>query len=743
MNDIAEIFHSQIEFGVFSLDQVMNDDYLFYYNPFQQMTYSPKRLQNTNYIATMFFTDYILKMITQSSEMSSNIPFKQINAFFNGFMSKLPNYLQKNLNLQHFRQVAFENELKRKAEKAARRFGKNSNDLNDEDDDEESKNMQDSKVERMRGKAHRFWIENDTINFKMDQSSSSSDKTTIKVTLGDARMKIKKHLLKLNEKGELVDDEKDSQNCDQSGEAMFARSFTNHYNEFGKYFPIFNRLKCLIKLSSVFRLLMSQYSAIKEMKTKVESSYNEIKTKIDNALYDMRNDVVKNITHWPINCQANIDYMLDETLKLNNVSRWQVESSELSRVTNNIRNNVDSQQTEFINTIYDALCRSGGLDTSSYNTHYTIKNNIYQWISNGKSNTSKYYDSAHSTIVNYIADHAYNKQLKPLKNILKEMRSLGLHLKIKDDDDEEDDEKTKSSRTHKKSKRSRKHKNHISNGNTGGSYSNAVDYVPTIFTDLSKINYETFSINNKELKYLVFGGVLLNPSLKHCNYLYRNNGPGTGMNRFINIGTIGRGGGPGRTNQVGFGKILSNQLAFGGTGAVKYYNQTVGNAMRMANQAAYNQRQANVRFFNNRNNNNNNGGNRGGGGGSGSGGGGWKRPTIREQALALKNQYLTGNSITLNSAPRWTAKGEPPHVCKMRFDLDGKGHYDGNSYVATPHVHNYVANYKGSEVKSRNAPKKPPSNASQEIKDAWPKQVENATQQHIRLVRRYLERRDR
>ena len=53
-------------------------------------------------------------------------------------------------------------------------------------------------------------------------------------------------------------------------------------------------------------------------------------------------------------------------------------------------------------------------------------------------------------------------------------------------------------------------------------------------------------------------------------------------------------------SRPGFGKILSNQLSIGGVGAVRYYNQTVGNAIRAANQMAFNQRAFNQQQCNQR-----------------------------------------------------------------------------------------------------------------------------------------------
>ena len=356
-------------------------------------------------------------------------------------------------NLQHWRQVAFEKEQKRKQ---MEQLKKNKHNKDNKDDEEEDKSSHDSKMEKMKGKAHRFWIENETIPYKAD---SNNDKITYQ--LGNAQMKIKKHFLELNEKGELVDAKIDSN--DESGEGLFAQSFSQNYDTFANYFPIFNRLKMLLKISGVFRILHGQYDNVKEIKNKID--YNAIKSKISTALSEIRSDIVKKLDYWPINCSDNVSHMLDETLKLNNVSRWQVEQSEISRVEGNIRSNLNKQQREIEDTLCDTLCKIDGLSTCS-STHYEIKNNIYQWIYDGKHYS--YSDSAHNTIAVYIANAVYNKQIVPINKLLNQLKNLGLDKNVTD-------ENFTFARQDK----------------TDKSMSNdifEVDFIPTIFTDLSKIN---------------------------------------------------------------------------------------------------------------------------------------------------------------------------------------------------------------------------------------------------------------
>lgn len=70
--DIDEIVVKGLSHSVFSLDQA---DYELDYHPFQLMRFSPKRLENTRYLATLLAADYLLKMIATNTEVIFNIKF--------------------------------------------------------------------------------------------------------------------------------------------------------------------------------------------------------------------------------------------------------------------------------------------------------------------------------------------------------------------------------------------------------------------------------------------------------------------------------------------------------------------------------------------------------------------------------------------------------------------------------------------------------------------------------------------
>ncbi|CAF5217695.1 unnamed protein product, partial [Rotaria magnacalcarata] len=100
-------------------------------------------------------------------------------------------------------------------------------------------------------------------------------------------MCVKKHRMKYDEKGNLIDDKDDNEN-DESAEAEFARVFTKYYDEIGEYFPELLRLKELLKLSVLSRIIQSRYESQCDLAAQIENDttfetyLTEVKNKIGN-----------------------------------------------------------------------------------------------------------------------------------------------------------------------------------------------------------------------------------------------------------------------------------------------------------------------------------------------------------------------------------------------------------------------------------------------------------------------------
>lgn len=197
--DIEEVFSYRIGSTFFSLDPI--DSSLRPLHPCQTMRFDKDIPHQTEFVKTMFFTDYLLKFFTTGTEISSFFPFDTRSTC--GLLERLPLHLRKVLQPLH-----------------------------------------DS--EQIDQKAHRFWIESEQIPYKLVEHGADGDE--IHFYFGDVKMKVKKHLLVKDKNGNLIDSPDDD--SDNTPEAVFAREFTKHYDEIGLYFPEFLRLRELVKLAT-------------------------------------------------------------------------------------------------------------------------------------------------------------------------------------------------------------------------------------------------------------------------------------------------------------------------------------------------------------------------------------------------------------------------------------------------------------------------------------------------------------
>lgn len=258
--DLSNVLLFGVKGAFFTLDQ---PDTALQSHPFQEMKYYPKDLAHTDYLATLFHTDYLLKMISTGVEISAGVPFSMKKAQ-DGFMQRLPQYLKD----------ALKPISERDSEKS---FGSET--------------------------AHRFWIEAGELKYDVKEKDG-----VITYLFSDVKMEVKKHLLKYNSDGELVDapDDKD----DKSPEAEFARSFTKHYEEIGKYFPELLRLKELLKLGALSVCIQSTYKNLTETIKNIEADTNAIRDSLNQ---------IKNQMIYPQANSYNIDKFYNETLRKNGI----------------------------------------------------------------------------------------------------------------------------------------------------------------------------------------------------------------------------------------------------------------------------------------------------------------------------------------------------------------------------------------------------------------------------------------
>ena len=167
------------------------------YHPFQQLRFHPEGIRNTEVLQTLLEADYLMKFFNIGSEVSANPPFKQRRCT-EGLLSGLPTHLKEALKPVYER-----GELK--------------------------------------GSMFRFWIEATEMKYDIEDKDNP-----VIVKCGEPEMIIRNHRIYLDPNGELKDTE--DEGSPNSPQALFAADLTKHYDEIGKYFPAFARIKELCKL---------------------------------------------------------------------------------------------------------------------------------------------------------------------------------------------------------------------------------------------------------------------------------------------------------------------------------------------------------------------------------------------------------------------------------------------------------------------------------------------------------------
>eukprot|EP00467_Chlorarachnion_reptans_P011052 CAMPEP_0114515296 /NCGR_PEP_ID=MMETSP0109-20121206/16654_1 /TAXON_ID=29199 /ORGANISM="Chlorarachnion reptans, Strain CCCM449" /LENGTH=2301 /DNA_ID=CAMNT_0001695479 /DNA_START=286 /DNA_END=7191 /DNA_ORIENTATION=+ len=202
-SDLREIFGlGSPGFALFSLDPIDPADKR--YHPLQSMKFTPVQLRNTGILATMFHADYLLKFLTTGQEISAFPPFaSRSTSAEGGLLSRLPKRL---------RDIA--NELVER--------GDGSDPV---------------------GKAHRFWIDTESLDVDIDQKEEN-----LQLRFGNVNMRICTNPLERNaltgdlQDRKLTEDEKDSP------EKKYCHAFSKNIQEFGRYFPSLLRIGELSKI---------------------------------------------------------------------------------------------------------------------------------------------------------------------------------------------------------------------------------------------------------------------------------------------------------------------------------------------------------------------------------------------------------------------------------------------------------------------------------------------------------------
>lgn len=367
MNDVRDILKGNITGAQFTLDQPDPD---LLDHPFQEMRYAPEVLARTNYLATMLHADLLLKMLSMETEISAEPPFA-LRDIKSHLLNRLPEELKK--KFEEYYET-------RHAHTAAR--------------------------------AHRFWIQAGNLYFNKTRVGN-----IINYKFGECEMSVKKHLLKRDENGKLVDAPEDVEIEDveyekgnpkippdstisgqkprkkKTPETIFAELMTAEYTNLSKSFPELARLKELAKLQAI-----AQFAWEIDLSIKAHSSSIKID---DQAIHNLLNELRKAITY-----PTNAETLLDKHLKLNNVERHMLPSWQLQEEKRKMESLAKENDQKQVSELTTLLCQEFNVPPS-YKSTLEMYVNI--WLLSNQT------DSLISLIKGYAESHKKQEVLNLYK----------------------------------------------------------------------------------------------------------------------------------------------------------------------------------------------------------------------------------------------------------------------------------------------------------------------------------------
>lgn len=272
MDDFAAAVEAQDKgFGAFfSLDPPEANS--MRYHPFQTMFYEPRALEGTELLHTIFHTDYLLKQFSTGIEVNQTPPFKQRTS---QLTSCLPRKLRAVLLPVYERHGS-----------------------------------------RSLSHIHRFWIQATRMDYSVEQ-----DENYVYYLVGDVAMEVRCRPMMPNTDGELRDiaDEEDK----ETGEYKFAEDFTNHYDDIGRAFPEFLRLKELCKLLWLGQVANSHGKMLEEQARSPNITHELIEMNFDAARKDCIQKISQMLTemekHLPM--RYSYDYASQKRMLREEISK--------------------------------------------------------------------------------------------------------------------------------------------------------------------------------------------------------------------------------------------------------------------------------------------------------------------------------------------------------------------------------------------------------------------------------------
>ena len=264
--DIAVGFTIDSPGCFFSLEAVTPQETL--YHPFNKQIFRPKELEASKFLNTLFHTDYLLKQLSTGFEISSYPPFHKRPAH-EGLLKGLPTALQKVLLSIPSRGPSL-------------------------------------------SRVHRFWIQADAMEYDVQENDDS-----VRWMFGDVDMTVRCKPMFHSQDGELHDQDVLGSDPD-SPEGQFTADFTTHYDQIGKYFPEFLRLKELCKVQFLGAFIASFERSLEEQRKQLERREMDAKYRemYDLSLEKTQSEFQRRLDDMLLEMRRQVGFISDEMVRL-------------------------------------------------------------------------------------------------------------------------------------------------------------------------------------------------------------------------------------------------------------------------------------------------------------------------------------------------------------------------------------------------------------------------------------------
>eukprot|EP00039_Didymoeca_costata_P029633 m.25617 g.25617 ORF g.25617 m.25617 type:complete len:2092 (+) comp7722_c0_seq2:141-6416(+) len=343
--DIAEVLGLGGVGTIFTLDPPGNESNIgtvaWKCHPFQEAKYLPRDLKGSRMLDTLLHCDYLLKFFTTGIEVSARAPFaRRETAKGGGLLSRLP------VNIRNMLQPVVS--------------------------DVDSSSAKE-------GVAHRFWLDAEEIVL----SEKISD-NIVREYFGRVPMVVKTQLLVQQEDGTVVDAPISEQD-DNSPEARFARTFSQHYDLISGHIYIFRRLRALYKLVAVKKRI-NQYAAGMQQNLNDTTQWEKIKSDMFTAKKASFDSIYSKLPQYPITFDSSAfeQVVSDAKQSVRNQHHGYIDEYELDQQVRNMLRPQEQQQRAEANSMYLNQHVTMFASQLGY-SEACIRNDVNTYLSNGDS----------------------------------------------------------------------------------------------------------------------------------------------------------------------------------------------------------------------------------------------------------------------------------------------------------------------------------------------------------------------